>query len=74
MPAPLTLSYKISDDYGAVSAEPDFADPTVEGTSGRLRSLVPPPHVTLPLPAGPGGLGERRRQSTSRIIPGPAPR
>lgn len=54
----LTLAYKISDDYGAVSAEADFADPTVEGTSGRLRSLVPPPHVVLPLPAGPGGLGE----------------
>jgi uncharacterized protein (TIGR02302 family) len=54
----LMLTYKISDDYGAVSAEADFADPTVEGTTGRLRSLVPPPHVTLPLPSGPGGLGE----------------
>jgi uncharacterized protein (TIGR02302 family) len=54
----LTLSYKVSDDYGVVSAEADFADPTVEGTTGRLRSLVPPPHVALPLPAGPGGLGE----------------
>ncbi len=54
----LTLSYKISDDYGVVSAEADFADPTVEGTSERLRSLVPPPHLALPLPAGPGGLGE----------------
>ena len=54
----LTLSYKISDDYGAVSAAADFADPSVEGSSGRMRSLVAPPHIALPLPAGPGGLGE----------------
>ncbi len=54
----LTLSYAISDDYGATSAAANFADPTVEGASGHLRSLVPPPHVALPLPPGPGGLGE----------------
>jgi uncharacterized protein (TIGR02302 family) len=54
----LTLTYEISDDYGATSAAADFADPSVEGTPGQLRSLVPPPHLSLPLPAGPGGLGE----------------
>jgi uncharacterized protein (TIGR02302 family) len=54
----LTLSYTISDDYGATSAQADFADPSVEGATGHLRSLVPPPHVSLPLPGGPGGLGE----------------
>ncbi len=54
----LTLSYAISDDYGATSAAADFAGPTVEGAGGHLRSLVPPPHVALPLPPGPGGLGE----------------
>jgi uncharacterized protein (TIGR02302 family) len=54
----LTLSYTISDDYGATSAQADFADPGVEGASGELRSLVPAPHVSLPLAAGPGGLGE----------------
>ncbi len=54
----LTLSYVISDDYGATSAAADFADPSVEGATGHLRSLVPPPHVALPLAPGPGGLGE----------------
>jgi uncharacterized protein (TIGR02302 family) len=54
----LTLSYTISDDYGATSAQADFADPSVEGATGHLRSLVPPPHVSLPLPSGPGGLGD----------------
>jgi uncharacterized protein (TIGR02302 family) len=54
----LALSYAINDDYGATSAAADFADPTVEGATGHLRSLVPPPHLSLPLPPGPGGLGE----------------
>ncbi|MFZ3178309.1 MAG: TIGR02302 family protein [Methylovirgula sp.] len=54
----LTLSYAINDDYGVTSAAADFADPTVEGATGHLRSLVPPPHLSLPLPPGPGGLGE----------------
>jgi uncharacterized protein (TIGR02302 family) len=54
----LSLSYKIGDDYGVTAAEADFTDPSVEGTSGNVRSLVPPPHLALPLPAGPGGLGE----------------
>jgi uncharacterized protein (TIGR02302 family) len=54
----LTLSYKIDDDYGVISAFADFTDPKVEGVNGHLRSLVPPPRVTLVLPPGPGGLGE----------------
>jgi len=54
----LSLSYKISDDYGVTAAEADFADPSVEGTPGKLRSLVAPPHLGLALPPGPGGLGE----------------
>ncbi len=54
----LTLSYKIEDDYGVVSAAAEFSDPTVEGAKGKLRSLVPPPRVGLALPPGPGGLGE----------------
>lgn len=52
----LTLAYKITDDYGAVSAEAVFADPHVEGVSGTVRSLVKPPHLGLVLP--PGGIGE----------------
>jgi uncharacterized protein (TIGR02302 family) len=54
----LTLSYKISDDYGVTSAEADFADPSVEDAPGPVRSLVPPPHLALALPPAPGGLGE----------------
>lgn len=54
----LSLSYKTSDDYGVTAAEADFTDPSVEGATGKLRSLVAPPHVALALPAGPGGLGE----------------
>lgn len=54
----LTLSYKIEDDYGVVSAAAEFSDPKVEGGKGHLRSLVPPPRVGLALPPGPGGLGE----------------
>ena len=54
----LTLSYKITDDYGVAAAEADFADPSVEGAKGKLRSLVPPPRAALALPPMPGGLGE----------------
>ncbi|MHB8886405.1 MAG: TIGR02302 family protein [Methylovirgula sp.] len=54
----LTLSYKITDDYGAASAQANFADPSIEGAKGQLRSLVPPPQAILALPSGPGGLGE----------------
>jgi uncharacterized protein (TIGR02302 family) len=54
----LTLSYKIADDYGIVSAFADFSEPSVEGATGHLRSLVPPPRVALVLPSGPGGVGE----------------
>jgi uncharacterized protein (TIGR02302 family) len=54
----LTLSYEINDDYGVTSADADFVEPSVEGVPGHVRSLVPPPHLSLPLPAAPGGLGE----------------
>jgi uncharacterized protein (TIGR02302 family) len=54
----LTLSYEINDDYGVTSADADFVEPSVEDVPGHVRSLVPPPHLSLPLPAGPGGLGE----------------
>ncbi|MGP8232154.1 MAG: TIGR02302 family protein [Methylovirgula sp.] len=52
----LTLAYKISDDYGAVSADAVFSDPSVEGASGTVRSLVKPPQLSLVLPQG--GVGE----------------
>ncbi|MEW6437562.1 MAG: TIGR02302 family protein [Pseudomonadota bacterium] len=52
----LTLSYKIDDDYGAISAEAVFADPQVDGAHGMVRSLVAAPHFSLVLPAG--GIGE----------------
>jgi len=52
----LTLAYKISDDYGAASAEAVFSDPSVEGATGTVRSLVKPPHLSLVLPDG--GVGE----------------
>ncbi len=52
----LTLAYKINDDYGAASAEAVFSDPSVEGVSGTVRSLVAPPHLSLVLPQG--GIGE----------------
>ncbi|MGA3302271.1 MAG: TIGR02302 family protein [Methylovirgula sp.] len=54
----LTLSYKIDDDYGVISAFADFSDPSVEGVKGHLRSLIPPPRVALALPPGQGRLGE----------------
>ena len=54
----LTLSYKITDDYGAASAQADFADPRIDGAKGQPHSLVPPPRIALALPSGPGGLGE----------------
>jgi uncharacterized protein (TIGR02302 family) len=52
----LTLAYKISDDYGAASAEAVFRDPSVEGLSGPSHSLVAPPNLALILPQG--GVGE----------------
>jgi uncharacterized protein (TIGR02302 family) len=54
----LTLSYKIEDDYGATAARANFINPKVEGETGKLRSLVAPPHIDLALPSGIGGLGE----------------
>jgi uncharacterized protein (TIGR02302 family) len=54
----LTLSYKISDDYGVTGAEAAFKNPTVETGPHPLRSLVDPPHLTLNLAPGAGGLGE----------------
>ncbi|WP_165492763.1 TIGR02302 family protein [Lichenihabitans psoromatis] len=53
----LTLNYKIDDDYGVTGAEASFADPAVNGTPIAGRSLVPPPRLTLSLPATAGGLG-----------------
>ena len=53
-----TLGYTIADDYGVIGAEANFAGPLVSGRPVTGRSLVPPPKVTLALPAGQGGLGE----------------
>ncbi len=54
----LTLNYKISDDYGVIGAEAEFADPRIGGRPIKGRSLVEAPHMGLILPNGPGGLGE----------------
>ena len=54
----LTLSYKISDDYGVIGAEAEFAEPLIAGRPIKGRSLVEAPHMGLILPNGPGGLGE----------------
>ena len=54
----LTLNYKISDDYGVIGAEAEFADPLIAGRPIKGRSLVEAPHMGLILPNGPGGLGE----------------
>lgn len=54
----LTVAYKISDDYGVIGADAEFRTPSVDGKSQPIRSLVDPPHLTLNLAPGPGGLGE----------------
>lgn len=54
----LTLDYKITDDYGAVSAQAVFSDPHVDGISGTVRSIVPPPRLALVLPDGGAGHAE----------------
>jgi uncharacterized protein (TIGR02302 family) len=54
----LSLSYKISDDYGVTGAEAEFKDPSVETAQRPPRSLVDPPHLALNLAPGAGGLGE----------------
>jgi uncharacterized protein (TIGR02302 family) len=53
----LTLHYKIDDDYGVISAEASFSDPSLPDQPRAGRSLVPPPVLSLGLPAAPGGLG-----------------
>ena len=53
----LTLAYKISDDYGAVSAEAVFADPQRRWRrAGRCVRWFRPPRLSLVLPQG--GIGE----------------
>ena len=54
----LTLSYKISDDYGVVSAEANFARPSLRGKPVAGRTLAEPPHIGLTLPNAQGGLGD----------------
>ncbi len=54
----LALAYKISDDYGAISAEAVFAGPHVDGVAGTVRSVVGPPHLSLVLPQGGAGEAE----------------
>ncbi len=54
----LTLSYKIDDDYGVVSAEARFANPIINAKPVVGRSLVDPPRMQLGLPSGTGGLGD----------------
>ncbi|MGJ0507529.1 MAG: TIGR02302 family protein [Methylocystis sp.] len=51
----MTLSYRLEDDYGVVSAEALF-----ERREGGRRALYEPPRLPLDLPAGSGGLGEGR--------------
>jgi uncharacterized protein (TIGR02302 family) len=50
----MTLSYRLDDDYGVVSAEAVFS----RGAGGR--ALYDPPRLPLDLPTGAGGLGEGR--------------
>ena len=54
----LTLGYTISDDYGVIGAEANFANPSIDGKTIAHHSLVDPPKAVLVLPPGPGGLGE----------------
>lgn len=46
----LTLGYRVSDDYGAVSAEAGFANPVLANGRPSRRSLVEAPRLALPLP------------------------
>ncbi len=46
----LTLKYQIFDDYGAISAEAVFANPTLPNSVPVKRSLVDPPKAALQLP------------------------
>ena len=54
----LTLSYKISDDYGVIGAEANFARPSLRGKPVTGRTLAEPPRIGLTLPNAKGGLGE----------------
>lgn len=51
----MTLSYRLEDDYGVVSAEAIF-----ERKEAGRRALYAPPRLPLDLPAGAGGLGDGR--------------
>lgn len=46
----LTLAYQVSDDYGVVNAEAQFAKPSLDERGPSKRSLVDPPRVALVLP------------------------
>jgi uncharacterized protein (TIGR02302 family) len=50
----LTLTYGATDDYGIVTAEAVFTDPSFENGRKSRRSLVEPPRTALALPAGSG--------------------
>ena len=54
----LTLSYKISDDYGVISAEASFTRPSLRGKQVAGRTLAEPPRIGLTLPNAQGSLGE----------------
>jgi len=56
----LTLSYRIQDQYGAASAEADFALPDDANGGKPHRALVGPPKMPLALPSAPHGLGDGR--------------
>jgi uncharacterized protein (TIGR02302 family) len=52
----LTLHYSLADRYGIAGAEAEFANPAAGAAP--LRSLVPPPKLTLRLPSTANGTGE----------------
>lgn len=51
----LTLKYRMADDYGVISAEAVFSNPSDRDGKPFKRSLVDPPQAALVLPAGAGG-------------------
>lgn len=54
----ITLKYTVADDYGAISAEANFAKPVLPGGHPAKRSLVDPPLIPLLLPPPPALSGE----------------
>lgn len=53
----LSLSYRIADDYGIVSAEAEFSNPRVRNKPPASRQLVEAPRLPLGLPSGAGNSG-----------------